>query len=199
MLSISWYFPNTYPKQILTILQTNKQAIAFQHLWTLSENQTGDGENVDPALLRALLNVNLEAELQREIRDIIDELDIILHIVQQQQDMITRFVKFAEQIMELDISSLKEQQSSTPENVDNADSTTLEALMQQKSTFKIRADDILLEVEDRIKELKGLKSSAESTAQNVSSVPLPSLCIYQYTLTMDRIGERPVRPQAAAG
>lgn len=40
--------------------------------------------------------MTLEAKLQREVRDIVDELDIMLNIANQQQEMIGRFVRFAE-------------------------------------------------------------------------------------------------------
>lgn len=156
-------------------------------MWSLSERQAGSEENVDPSILNALLNVSLEADLQREIRDIIDELDIVLHIVQQQQDMITRFKKFAEQIMGSDIEEMeakmkKALQAEKDQVTDNnkvcffpAGATAtkkdaLEILRQQKREFGAKAEVLLSEVEDRIKEIGGLKKSAESTAQNVRSV-----------------------------
>lgn len=135
--------------------QTNKQAIAFKHLWTLSKRlteiyQSRVEDKVDPSLLLALLNVTPEAELQREIRDIIDELDIILHIVNQQKEMITRFVKFAKEIL------------IPPEH------DVLHLHNEQYGVFKNHSDDLLSKIDDRTKEPRGLRSSAESTAQNVS-------------------------------
>lgn len=174
-------------------LQTNKQAIAFKHLWQLSERltgiyQSGVEDKVDPALILALLNVTPEAELQREIRDIIDELDIILHIAKQQNDMITRFVKLASQIVDADVDKYtKDVDAQTTHKVPHGDlgrsssqkekeeqqllahNATLKLLLQQQSAFKSHSEDLLSEIKDRIEELSGLKKSAESTAQNVST------------------------------
>lgn len=102
----------------------------------------------------ALLDVTPEAELQREIRDIIDELDIMLHIVGQQQEVIKRFVKFAEDVLPGQIGS------ATPIDVKNI-------VTDQIKSFESRKADLLSEVDDRIKELEGLKASAQSTAENV--------------------------------
>lgn len=58
--------------------------------------QSGVEDEVDPSLLLALLNVTPEAEIQREIRDMVDELDIGLRIVHT-QETIDRFAKFAKE------------------------------------------------------------------------------------------------------
>lgn len=182
----------------LTFFQTNKQAIAFKHLWQLSERltsiyQSGIEDKVDPALILALLNVTPEAELQREIRDIIDELDIILHISKQQNDMITRFVKLASQIIDADVNKYDYLIKHS-----NHQETTLEAtlkrLAQQQSAFKTHSDDLLSEIQDRIDELSGLKTSAESTAQNVS-LPVDPV---RYSRTNNFSGQRSFEPQTAA-
>lgn len=158
--------------RLLTFFQTNKQAIAFKHLWQLSERltgiyQSGIEDKIDPALILALLNVTPEAELQREIRDIIDELDIILHIAKQQNEMISRFVKLASQIIDADVKRY-EDGGRTTLNPLNERRTTLDRLNQQQRAFKTHSEDLLSETKDRIDELSGLKISAESTAQNVS-------------------------------
>lgn len=167
------------------LCQTHKQAVAFRHLWSLSERltafyqigveekvdpaiyQSGVEDEVDPRIMLALLNVTPEAELQREIRDIIDELNIMLHIVGQQQEVIKRFVRFAEEILRSTKSnptkSLGQAMSATPVDVPNI-------VSDQINSFETRKADLLSEVENRIKELEGLKASALSTAENVSSL-----------------------------
>lgn len=157
---------------------TNKQATAFKHLWTLSKRlteiyQSGIEDKVDPSLLLALLNVTPEAELQREIRDIIDELDIIMHILYQQQEMITRFVKFAKEILKppnLDVHCPGKSDSSESASETEERDNTMRIMQQQHDAFRDHSDDLLSEIDDRIKELGGLKSSAESTAQNVTEL-----------------------------
>ncbi|ROV99977.1 hypothetical protein VMCG_06156 [Cytospora schulzeri] len=157
---------------------TNKQATAFKHLWTLSKRlteiyQSGIEDKVDPSLLLALLNVTPEAELQREIRDIIDELDIIMHIVTQQKEMITRFVKLAKEILKPPTIDARSPAKSgffeSAQDMLECD-RTMNIMQQQHDAFKDHSDEFLSEIDDRIKELTGLKSSAESTAQNVTEL-----------------------------
>ncbi|ROW18177.1 hypothetical protein VPNG_00044 [Cytospora leucostoma] len=152
---------------------TNQQAIAFTHLWTLSQRLTdiyesGVEDEVDSSILLALLNVTPEAELQREIRDIIDELDIILHIVHQQKEMINRFVKFAKESLAQPNADLSEKSVFYDKREDGEDIVRI--MQQQYDAFRDRSDSLVSEIADRIKELRGLKSSAESTAQNVTEL-----------------------------
>ncbi|KAL1861709.1 hypothetical protein Daus18300_008678 [Diaporthe australafricana] len=160
---------------------THKQAVAFRHLWTLSERltaiyQTGVEDKVDPSIYQsevedkvdprimlALLDVTPEAELQREIRDIIDELDIMLHIVGQQQEVIERFVRFAEEILNSNLAKFEQPSSG---NVAKAQ----KIVRDQIGWFDTRKADLLSEVKNRIKELEGLKASALSTAENVNDL-----------------------------
>lgn len=138
----------------------------------------------------ALLDVTPEAELQREIRDIIDELDIMLHIVGQQQEVIRRFVRFAEDVLRTNPAKPPGQiGSAMPADVKNI-------VADQIKSFESRKADLLSEVEDRIKELEGLKASALSTAENVGLFLFGILIIFTQT---DRdSGERPPRLEAAA-
>lgn len=138
----------------------------------------------------ALLDVTPEAELQREIRDIIDELDIMLHIVGQQQEVIKRFVRFAEDVLGTNPANLPRQiGSATPVDVQSI-------VADQIKSFESRKADLLSEVEDRIKELEGLKASALSTAENVGLFLL--ICLMNSTRTDCDPGERPSRLEAAA-
>lgn len=101
--------------------------------------------------------------------------------------MITRFKKFAEQIIVSDIEEMevKIKKALQAEKVQVADNnkvsffsagatatkqSALEIMRQQKREFGAKAEVLLSEVEDRIKEIGGLKKTAESTAQNVRFV-----------------------------
>ena len=143
------------------------------------------------------MDINAEAKLQREIRDIIDELDIMIHIVRQEEEVITRFVKKAREILERDdkgkntnkpvvriqhsdgtwsdievkLSSHSNEQAS--QGMSGASTQKQpdkgDSLgSQAREAFDSRSNDLLSEISDRIKELEGLKRLAESTAQNVS-------------------------------
>lgn len=152
-------------------------------MWSLTERQAYSEEYVDSSLLSALLNVSLEADLQREIRDIIDELDIILHIAHQQSDMIARVKNLAEQILDSNICHLQSQSmASSSSKSDNekarvawANKEAILIVTRQKREFEAKSEVLLCEVADRIKEIGGLKKSAESTAQNVC-FPLGFVC-----------------------
>src|ERR1043166_4088631 len=86
-------------------MQTHKQTTGFQQLWHWTERATdvyrSKYSKVDLSALHApLLDINPEGALQREIKDIIDELDIMLHITRQQKDVIKRFIRHAERMMD---------------------------------------------------------------------------------------------------
>lgn len=136
----------------------------------------------------ALLDVTPEAELQREIRDIIDELDIMLHIVGQQEEVIKRFIKFADEVLQTTFAKSPAQAGSAPP----VDVRSIVA--DQIKSFDSRKVDLLSEVEDRIKELKGLKDSALSTAENVSLII--SVYFINLTCTDHDLGQRPPRSEA---
>lgn len=136
----------------------------------------------------ALLDVTPEAELQREIRDIIDELDIMLHIVGQQEEVIKRFIKFADEVLETNSAKSPGQAgSASPVDVPSI-------VADQIKTFNSRKLDLVSEVEDRIKELQGLKASALSTAENVGLI-LPVYFIKLAWTDRDP-GKRPPRLEA---
>lgn len=94
-----------------------------------------------------LVTVLKESHLQREIRDIIDELEIIIHVVRQQEQVITKYTEQAVEILE----------------------NRFGMNHVQTNLFKKRANSLVSELQNQIKELEGLKRSAESAAQNVST------------------------------
>lgn len=136
----------------------------------------------------ALLDVTPEAELQREIRDIIDELDIMLHIVGQQEEVIKRFIKFADEVLETNSAK-------SPGQVASASPVDVRSIVaDQIKSFNSRKQDLISEVEDRIEELQGLKASALSTAENVGLI-LPVYFIKLARTDRDP-GKRPPRLEA---
>lgn len=82
-----------------------------------------------------LVTVLKESHLQREIRDIIDELEIIIHVVRQQEQVITKYTEQAVEILE---------------NRSGKNSV-------QTNLFKKRANLLVSELQNQIKELEGLK------------------------------------------
>lgn len=150
--------------------QNNKQTISFEHLW----EWTGKlGNFARPGYLPAnlsdfvipLLNINKEGQLQREIKDIIDELDIMIYISAQQRDVVKKFKKEVTHI--LDPSGIwRDKLSTTP--ISNPKDENTKKRHNDYFWFANTADELLGDVDDQIGELEGLRKSAESTSTSVS-------------------------------
>ncbi|KAL2284203.1 hypothetical protein FJTKL_09172 [Diaporthe vaccinii] len=146
----------------------NKQTISFEHLW----EWTGKlGNFAKPGYLPAnlsdfvipLLNINKEGQLQREIKDIIDELDIMIYISSQQRDVIKKFKKEVTHI--LDPSGTWKDKPPTSPISDFTEGN--DKKRYDYFWFVKTADELLGDVDDQIGELEGLRKSAESTSTSL--------------------------------
>ncbi|KAK7701690.1 hypothetical protein SLS64_010138 [Diaporthe eres] len=146
-------------------MNNNKQTISFEHLW----EWTGKlGNFAKPGYLPAnlsdfvipLLNINKEGQLQREIKDIIDELDIMIYISSQQRDVIKKFKKEVTHI--LDPSGTWKDKPPTSPISDFTEGN--DKKRYDYFWFVNTADELLGDVDDQIGELEGLRKSAESTS-----------------------------------
>ncbi|KAF6805552.1 ankyrin repeat protein [Colletotrichum sojae] len=167
----------------------NKQTVSFDHLWHWTQraadiyNSTAKWATEDLSQLHlSLLNINPEGKLQREIKDIIDELDIMIHVNNKQREVIKRFTKHVEamydptgewrdETMSPDgdrsyRSQRQRRQNDSP--YDNPE--TKEREQDEFSWFRKQAYDLILDVGDRITELEGLRKSAESTSQGIKDL-----------------------------
>lgn len=165
---------------MLTLPQNNKQTISFEHLWEWTGRV---GNLAKPGHLPAnlsdyvipLLNINKEGKLQREIKDIIDELDIMIYISTQQRDVIKKFKKAVTHI--LDPHGVWKDKLTTAPIHDAKGQDQKDAKTQKRHDDYFRfvhsADESLGDVEDQIGELEGLKKSAESTSTSVSLCKRP--------------------------
>lgn len=97
--------------------------------------QSGVEDEVDPSLLLALLNVTPEAEIQREIRDMVDELDIGLRIVHT-QETIDRFAKFAKESLAQPITGSWGKAVFTNRREDGEDTSRI--MQQQFNALRVR-------------------------------------------------------------
>jgi hypothetical protein len=134
-----------------SVSQSNRRTVAFRHVWDLTRALTRSTakHDIPSQQLLPLLDLRPESELQREIRDIIDELDIMLYIVKQQQEIIGYFKTNVEGIL-----------TSERNRKGNRGREDL-------NLFKKRAKGILEDVSWQVRELDSLKESAVSTAQSV--------------------------------
>lgn len=178
--------------QMLTKWQTNLQTVSFQHLWhwtkRASQVYISKSKYEDASHLHLpLLNINPEGKLQREIKDIIDELDIMININSKQKEVIKRFTKHVENIYDWTGQWRDESRhpnedrgyrntasrSSSPVGIEipSIESEAQKDLRKREKEefdwFRKRAYDLISDVSDRVLELEGLRKSAESTSQGV--------------------------------
>ena len=146
-----------------SVSQSNRRTVAFRHVWEVTRALTRSTakHDIPSQELFPLLNLEPESELQREIRDIIDELDIMLYIVKQQKEIISHFKTNVEEIFSEQIEK---------EYIGREDQDK-EKILRDDPKYKVfnkRATGILEDVCRQVRELDSLKDSASSTAQSVS-------------------------------
>lgn len=181
----------------LTSPQNNKSTIGFQHLWHWTEKAgkiyRSKMKHVEALDLHVpLLDIHPEGKLQREIKDIIDELDMMIHVIKKQKEVIKRFYKHVDHIFnpngprQTSFGHAAEQRRKSRQSwgslddsqerrrdsafVSNENQTSDDELRKQQfDSFHVQAQELLEEVGDRMEELEDLKRNAESTAQGVSA------------------------------
>ena len=131
----------------------HRQTSAFDRLWNWTDEarkvyrvkDKGDASDLHVPLL----DINPEGKLEREIKDIIEELDIMIHITKTQKDILEKFVTYATNKLN----------SPKPEPKENANN---------RMWFKHNADEHLANITERIEKMKELRETAENTATSVS-------------------------------
>lgn len=182
-------------KQLLTFLKNNKQTISFAHLWDWTDKLAKVAANSNNIItdmsefVAPLLNISTEGGLQREIKDVIDELDIMIYINKQQSEVLKKFVKNVGNLLDPEKPENNKFDSSTspssptsptspnfrfstePTGSTTSNNDTREARIRRNQYnhrwFNRTAQELLEAVDDRIRELNGLKRSAESTSKSV--------------------------------
>ncbi|KAI2465954.1 hypothetical protein F4781DRAFT_371588 [Annulohypoxylon bovei var. microspora] len=184
---------DAFSKAIGNIMQ--KQTAAFERLWRWTDDASDiyrSNTNGDTSGLHVpLLDINPEGQLEREIKDIIEELDIMIHITKIHKKTLAAFIANAENILDpfgefgenekrkmisrylwgksknkpADLAALREA-------IDNkkCDDPKLKKMRDDYNWFKINADERLENVEERIEELKDLRKSASNTADDVKDL-----------------------------
>ncbi|KUI66265.1 hypothetical protein VM1G_02448 [Cytospora mali] len=141
----------------------NKQTISFHHLWEWTEKlgSLTSRRNVAATiteLVAPLVNISPEGKLQREIKDIMDELGIMIYINEQQRAVMKKFVKNAKGLLNHKLNPSK---SSTK---------TKDQRKTELKWFSKMAEELLDDVDDRINELSGLRRSAETTSKSLDDL-----------------------------
>jgi hypothetical protein len=131
-----------------------------------------------------LLNINPEGELLKEVKDIIDELYIMMRIKDQQQAVMEAFVKHIRRVLTPLVRSRRPSPSQASASWDlalgaSADNDTPYADAREdhrrqcaKRTLA-RADTLLVDLSERIAELRALLQNAQNTAATVRPSPAP--------------------------
>jgi hypothetical protein len=143
----------------------NKQTIAYEHFWHYTQQASEIYKSKDlvetSGMAKVLLDINPEGKLVREIKDILDELNIMIQIKKHQERVLAEFMKHTNHISE-------ELQNSSP--------TGTKAATEDKRSEWWRnayAHDIEAGLKDRVAELNNLRESAENAEKAVSSCNHP--------------------------
>jgi hypothetical protein len=164
----------------------NKQTIAYEHFWHYTQQASEIYKSKDlvetSGMAKVLLDINPEGKLVREIKDILDELNIMIQIKKHQERVLAEFVKHANHISE-------ELQNPS----DEASGEDKRAEWWRKEY----AHDIEAGLKDRVAELNNLRESAES-AEKAVSTRIESLYLDMLS-KLNVIAGRSSQPQAAAG
>ena len=137
----------------------------------------------------ALLDINAEGKLHREIRDIIEEIDIMLYITRSQKDVLKSYVSQVEEIID-PLGKYQPRSTTRSWDKDRAVTEYTSDMTQQSSfssrtepvttfpekvmngniydAFMKRAADMTAKVGGHIEELDQLRVSAQITAESVS-------------------------------
>ncbi|KAG6363933.1 hypothetical protein INS49_009036 [Diaporthe citri] len=135
----------------------HQQTDAFERLWRWTERASKmyrrlPGGGVLSELHIPLLDINPEGKLEKEIKDIVEELGIMTYIKKAEKDVLQSFVDNARQILNPGNAAEAQKRPETP------------------SWFCNNAFELLKRVDQRIAQLEELERSAKSTAEMVKDL-----------------------------
>ncbi|RYP89234.1 hypothetical protein DL769_000139 [Monosporascus sp. CRB-8-3] len=134
---------------------THNQTLAFNHMWESAEKLRHASSAPSTADLSdlhiPLLNIAPEGMLQCEIKDILDELSIMIHLVEQQRDVLRKFAKNAASILSEGKGTRRERS-------------------KKKKWFELSAQELLSDVDGHLLELDILKQSATRTSEGLDQL-----------------------------
>lgn len=166
-----------------------KRASAFDNLW----DWTGEAKKVFRShdyrntrkLHIQLLDIDPEGKLDREIEDILEELDIMLRISNIHRDVVKNFTENAEHILDPDGICRQKLGRISASASPAGESPEKEKYLNYQS-FKLRADECQGRINKHIKDLEGLRTSAKNTTEDVM-MTLHSICVTSHKLIMFQV------------
>lgn len=174
---------------------TYKQTAAFDQFLIYTHLASRDYKrqryvSSDNSTQNHLLNINPEGELLKEIKDIMDELHIMMRIKEQQQTVMEGFVKHIRRTM-MPLVRAQQPTSLTSSAWEAASAVPIGSVSpysdesgrrperqreQQRENAEQTlngADNLLLDLQERIAELRALLQSAQNTSAAVRRPPAP--------------------------
>ncbi|KAI1807476.1 hypothetical protein F4811DRAFT_574429 [Daldinia bambusicola] len=193
---------DAFSKAIGTVM--HKQTVAFGRLWRWAEDarevyKSNRHKNSSELSMR-VLDINPEGKLEREIKDIVEELDIMIHITKVQKKMLEEFISNAEILLnpfghfggdkrrKLIGNDLWEESESLYEHLRNyrepekkgklgdEESSSKDSNKSFKERrneyrwFKLNADELLQTVMGRIDQLQELRAIADHTTGSIQDL-----------------------------
>lgn len=155
------------------------QFLIYTHLagrdYKHAAGERGGGSAVD-STQNTLLNINPEGNLLKEVKDIVDEILIMVRIKEQQQSVMEGLVKNVRRAMlplvggRRGISTSQRWDMAPGEREDFDDESERNASEKARGARQTlnRADNVLADLAERIAELRGLLQIAQHTSAAVS-------------------------------
>lgn len=166
----------------------HKQTVAFGRLWRWTE----EARKIYKSRARAagsrlhvpLLDITPEGDLEKEIKDIIEELGIMIYVNKTHRDVLKQFITHVKHILDPngEYSGKDSKVAASKQRIKLLRSKSSEANLSKTNMpkivendqrhnfdwFNINADEALTRVNDRIEQLEELQRSAQITASSVS-------------------------------
>jgi hypothetical protein len=128
---------------------------------------------------KGLLNITKEGHLQRETKNIIEELGIMIFLLKKQKKVIQQFKRHSENLMDTDgrfksgyvkqtLNGKDGDKAVTDELTRSAQQLEEESKYDAWKEFRANAEESIIEIERRLEELENLHRSAEEVAKDVS-------------------------------
>ncbi|KAK9414711.1 hypothetical protein SUNI508_10994 [Seiridium unicorne] len=181
----------------------HKQTISFERLWRWTEDARKHyrtrSDRIPSDIHVPLLDINPEGELEKEIKDIVEELGIMLYVNKEHRDVVRQFITHVTHILDPNdqfqikanginayrspadtlrtplASPMGSPRIEITDPMDTVEDTknAAEKERERRETykwFKVNADELLTRVNDRIEQLEELERSAEATATSVKDL-----------------------------
>lgn len=172
----------------------HKQTVAFEKLWSCTQDAQkmyrhgSRSRGLESKIYIPLLDITPEEKLENEIKDILEEIGIMIYIKKINRDILKQFVNHVIHILDANGEFGKEHaRELTAKNVLARRKTgqpTNQAPDPSKSDqkdsydwFKVNSDETLDRFNDRIEQLEELERSGGKVATSVSLHRLPQLMV----------------------